>query len=438
MALTRVSGNLIVSGVTLTSPAITGNLTLSGGTANGVTFLNGSKVLTSGSALNFDGTNFVLNNGSIRANNTSGWHTNLTATGLTNSGTTMDFDSVSSYLFKIATAEKMRLDASGNLGLGVTPSANFMLEAGSTASAAARSFKLMTLTGGFSGGNYPLFGYNFRSTATSGVYKYDASDTASAINYSGAMSFLLAPSGTAGNNITWTTAMTLAQDGNNTYVNFGCTGLEDAVQLYTAVSSTSSYFAIGTKVSGTLAERARIDTSGNFTVGGTTSYGRITGVSATGSQLATNATQSGNGVTSGIAFYNQGTGRANIYHDSTDNALYVIAASGGVKLNPTGTSWTSNSDERVKDIIEPITDAATKVSTLRTVIGKYKTDAEGTRRSFLIAQDIQAVLPEAVDASNPDNLGVQYTEVIPLLVAAIKEQTTLIESLKARLDAANL
>jgi hypothetical protein len=36
------------------------NLTLLGGTANGVAFLNGSKVLTSGSALTFDGTNLAL------------------------------------------------------------------------------------------------------------------------------------------------------------------------------------------------------------------------------------------------------------------------------------------------------------------------------------------------------------------------------------------
>ena len=36
--------------------AASGNLTLSGGTANGVLYLNGSKVATSGSALTFDGT----------------------------------------------------------------------------------------------------------------------------------------------------------------------------------------------------------------------------------------------------------------------------------------------------------------------------------------------------------------------------------------------
>jgi hypothetical protein len=101
----------------------------------------------------------------------------------------------------------------------------------------------------------------------------------------------------------------------------------------------------------------------------------------------------------------------------------------GVYLGGTATAWASASDERLKDIIEPITNAVTKVSNLRSVIGKYKTDEEGVRRSFLIAQDIQAHFPEALESSDPDKLGVQYTDVIPLLVAAIKEQQALIESL---------
>ena len=120
---------------------------------------------------------------------------------------------------------------------------------------------------------------------------------------------------------------------------------------------------------------------------------------------------------------------------TTYNTFTVQAgASGGVNLAATGTSWTSASDERLKDIIEPITNAVTKVSSLRAVIGKYKTDAEGTRRSFLIAQDVQAVLPEAISESrnskddDTEYLQLAYTEVIPLLVAAIKE-------LKAEFDA---
>ena len=47
--------------------SITSNPVLSGGTANGVLYLNGSKVATSGSALTFDGTNLVNLGGTVRA-----------------------------------------------------------------------------------------------------------------------------------------------------------------------------------------------------------------------------------------------------------------------------------------------------------------------------------------------------------------------------------
>ena len=114
----------------------------------------------------------------------------------------------------------------------------------------------------------------------------------------------------------------------------------------------------------------------------------------------------------------------------------------GVYLGATATAWASASDERLKDIIEPINNALTKVNGLRSVIGKYKTDEEGVRRSFLIAQDIQTQFPEALESSNSERLGVQYTDVIPLLVASIKElkaindtQAATIAALTARMVA---
>jgi hypothetical protein len=110
----------------------------------------------------------------------------------------------------------------------------------------------------------------------------------------------------------------------------------------------------------------------------------------------------------------------------------VVSSTNGVYLANGGTSWLALSDERFKDIIEPISNAVAKVGSLRSVIGKFKSEAEGTRRSFLIAQDVQAVLPEAVDATKPDQLGVSYSDVIPLLVAAIKELTARVQTLEAR------
>jgi hypothetical protein len=162
-------------------------------------------------------------------------------------------------------------------------------------------------------------------------------------------------------------------------------------------------------------ERMRIDSSGNLSVGSTTANAFAPPLTLSKS-----------------ASYIWGAGPL----PGTPQAFFVINNAGtGVYLADGGTSWTANSDERLKDIIEPITDAANKVATLRAVIGKYKTDEDGTRRSFLIAQDVQAVLPEAVNVQDDEQktLGVQYTEVIPLLVAAIQEQQALITGQQAML-----
>jgi hypothetical protein len=126
------------------------------------------------------------------------------------------------------------------------------------------------------------------------------------------------------------------------------------------------------------------------------------------------------------------------YIRSTSLLQAQNGGSGGVTLASGGTAWVAVSDERQKENLVPIADAITKVSSLRSVTGNYIADEKKTSKAFLIAQDVEAVFPEAVDKSDPDVLGLAYTDVIPLLVAAIKEQTALINSLKARLDAANL
>jgi len=125
-----------------------------------------------------------------------------------------------------------------------------------------------------------------------------------------------------------------------------------------------------------------------------------------------------------------------VRQDSGGIAYFRNAGGTGVLLTAGNSSWSSASDERIKDIIEPITNASEKVATLRAVIGKYKTDDDLTRRSFLIAQDVQKILPEAVTIQDDENktLWLQYTETIPLLVAAIQEQQAIITDLKARIE----
>ena len=211
-----------------------------------------------------------------------------------------------------------------------------------------------------------------------------------------------------------------------------------AVAYYQDIGSGShqwlSSSAAGTNgVAPTMNTNMVLDASGNLFLGGTAQIAscRSSITNVGGDQLAINATNTSTGQ-SAIKFCNAGTAYGYIWWDKADSRLYVQNTSGGVYLASTATSWTANSDERLKDIIEPINNAVAKVGSLRAIIGKYKNDQTNTRRSFLIAQDVQSVLPEAVDASNPDQLGVAYTDVIPLLVAAIKELTARVQTLEAR------
>jgi hypothetical protein len=278
-------------------------------------------------------------------------------------------------------------DSSGNLGLGVTPS-------GWGSSWTAWQTKFAGFMGNKNdGGSYLLDnayfdGTNFRYLAPgprgAGYYS----------QYNGGHSWSISSTGTAGSAISFTQAMTLFSSGG---LALGNTSDPGSTNLYVA---------------------------GNVIGNG----GSHTFSTATGSSTVTIQAQNASSANAYLTFLCPGSNSGQIWYERATSRLYAYSQSGGVYLAPTSTSWTSNSDERGKDIIEPIADAVNKVSTLRTVIGKYKNDKEGTRRSFLIAQDVQAVLPEAVDASNPDNLGVQYSDVIPLLVAAIKE-------LKAEFDA---
>ena len=123
---------------------------------------------------------------------------------------------------------------------------------------------------------------------------------------------------------------------------------------------------------------------------------------------------------------------------ATDDRIYVFSNSDtatGVYMAAGATSWTGTSDERAKTDLVEISNGLSKVSSLRAVTGRFSKDPEEVSRSFLIAQDVQAVLPEAVDSTDPDELGLRYTEVIPLLVAALKESKERIETLEAKVAA---
>jgi hypothetical protein len=212
----------------------------------------------------------------------------------------------------------------------------------------------------------------------------------------------------------------------NTVGGFATFGISPNAESVGVINCTNELrFSMGS------VERMRITSGGNLVVGNTTTINdaRLT-VMGGGTGIVVRHSSAAGG-----KFWNAP-------YVNPSNQLYIINnANAGVTLSDGATAWAANSDLRLKDIIEPINNALEKVSSLRTVIGKYKTDDESKRRAFLIGQDVETVLPEAVTKSKLVNsedeteyLQVAYSDIVPLLAASIKELKAIVDQQSTELD----
>jgi hypothetical protein len=140
-------------------------------------------------------------------------------------------------------------------------------------------------------------------------------------------------------------------------------------------------------------------------------------------------------------FYTTGTDTY-INNEVNGGNLFCTAFSGGVYLSSGATSWTANSDERLKNINSEIENALEKIMTLRAVNFSWKSDETKKENLGLIAQDVQKVFPQVIDknklANKPNEiqtdqteyLGVKYQDLVPVLIAAIQELKAEIDELK--------
>ena len=364
----------------------------------------------------------------------------ITRTGDTDTG--IFFPAANTLAFSTNGTEDARFDSAGNLLVGTTTAVSGakVTVSGSVAASAGASvagnawgvlpYTASSLVVDTNAGTSRLFSIGSDASTKGAILFYQATSSGSATQ-----AMTLDASGNLGVGTTSpSTRLHVVGPGNPTLTLAGSDGAYSSIFNMNSSSGGVSEIAASQvlKLSTTGSERARIDSSGNLLVGTTTSLANGATISGgNGPQLALNTTTN----FTQFNWCNSGTQKAAIFFDNSQTRFVVQNASAGVYLSSGATSWTSNSDERKKDIIEPIENATEKLSSLRTVIGKYKTDAEGVRRSFLIAQDVLNVFPEAVDATNPDDLGVAYSDLIPLLVKAIQEQQALITSLTARITA---
>jgi hypothetical protein len=120
-----------------------------------------------------------------------------------------------------------------------------------------------------------------------------------------------------------------------------------------------------------------------------------------------------------------------LYHDPND----IIRSDGSANVYFLADVVAySTSDVRLKENITPLSTPLDKLMKLQGVDFTWKQDIDteyaGKKDVGLIAQQVEEVLPDAVETRYNGYKAVRYEKVIPLLVEAIKEQQRQIEDLK--------
>ena len=108
---------------------------------------------------------------------------------------------------------------------------------------------------------------------------------------------------------------------------------------------------------------------------------------------------------------------------------------GNISTTSSSTTYSTTSDRRLKDNIQPIANATEKLMVMKPVTHTWIADPQAEAVVGFIAQEMQEVVPEAV-TGNPDGeemMSMDYGRITPVLVAALQESLKRIEALEAQL-----
>ena len=98
------------------------------------------------------------------------------------------------------------------------------------------------------------------------------------------------------------------------------------------------------------------------------------------------------------------------------------------------------SDKRLKTDIKPLEKALDKVLTLNGVTYSWRVkefpdkNFDSDKHVGVLAQEVEAVLPEAVETGEDGFKSVNYSNITPLLIEAVTEQQGIIESQQQRIE----
>ena len=201
-------------------------------------------------------------------------------------------------------------------------------------------------------------------------------------------------------------------------------------------SGTSGALAFSTTNAGTLAERMRIDSSGKVIIGATTSTD-TTRLGVVSSTSGVNTNTSAITSTSGTRYHWT-------FQDGSSST-----ERGSITTNGSATAYNTTSDYRLKENILPMTGALDTVQALKPVTYTWK--ESGDNSQGFIAHELQEVVPDAVtgekdavetytdengnEQTRPKYQSIDTSFLVATLTAAIQEQQTIINDLKARVTA---
>jgi len=145
----------------------------------------------------------------------------------------------------------------------------------------------------------------------------------------------------------------------------------------------------------------------------------------------------GPGLNFNVTGFNTNTFAGNTYSNNMDQYVRTTDTVQFGIVRSTGDVIASySSDERLKDNIEVIPDALNKISKLRGVSFDWnnKQDVHEGHDIGVIAQDVQAVLPELVQERADGYLAVKYEKIVALLIEGIKELKDENKELRAMIE----
>jgi len=110
------------------------------------------------------------------------------------------------------------------------------------------------------------------------------------------------------------------------------------------------------------------------------------------------------------------------------------SAQGRITCNNSATLFTSLSDYRLKEVLEPLPNGLDRLNQLKPV--KFKWKKQGYNAEGFLAHEVAEIVPEAVSGKKDgeDMQSMDYGRITPLLVKAIQEQQEQIEQLKTEIQ----